>query len=368
MKTAIITGANGFIGSHVVSGLLAQGWSVHALGRSSDSGRWEDRVLSAIREVGGGVDSGSSLSCHEVDLSVPELKLDALFQATSSVPEATLFHLAGDTRFRPSNPELQRRVNVQAPLKLVSALQGRIARVIHVSTAYVAGKRTQLVRESELDCGQDFWNSYEKSKFDAELALTALCREQTIPLVIVRPSIIINDRRSGRASTFTHLNAMVEVVSRIQEYYGILDGQVVSKTIRLLADPQASPNLAPVDSIVPPLLRIAESPLAPGKVFHLCHPRPQPNQEVMSLICEAFQVRDRLALEFVGDIPKAMSHTEEMIFRSLKVYAPYLNNPCEFDLSNSRSIVRDYDSFFTPLDVPYLRKVIEFQRQHRHAA
>ena len=44
--------------------------------------------------------------------------------------------------------------------------------MVHVSTAYVAGKRTALIREDELDCGQGFWNSYEKSKFDAEVLLT----------------------------------------------------------------------------------------------------------------------------------------------------------------------------------------------------
>ncbi len=85
----------------------------------------------------------------------------------------------------------------------------------------------------------------------------------------------------------------------------------------------------------------------------------------MNLICEAFEVKDRLAIEFVRDIPKPMSHTEEMIVRSLKVYAPYLNSRCEFDVSNSRSIVPDYDSYFTPLNVPYIQKVIEFQRQKR---
>jgi hypothetical protein len=72
-----------------------------------------------------------------------------------------------------------------------------------------------------------------------------------------------------------------------------------------------------------------------------------------------------VALEFLQDIPKPMSHTEEMIARSLKVYAPYLNNRCEFDLSNSRSVVWNYDSHFTPLDVAYIRRVIEFERQRR---
>jgi len=365
MKTAILTGANGFIGAHLLRRLLAQGWRVYALGRSAAESRWPDRVFAALREVGSTDGLDGNLSCHEVELSASELKPDDLLPADFSAPEATLFHVAGDTRFRPSDVGLQRRLNISAPLHLVGALKGRISRMIHVSTAYVAGKRTGLIREGELDCGQDFWNSYEQSKFDAEIAVTRLCHDEGIPLVIVRPSIITNDRQSGRASTFTHLNAMVEVVSRIQEYYGLADGQVVSKAIRLVANPQASPNLAPVDSIIPALLQIAESAAAPGRAFHLCHPRPQPNREVMALIYEAFKVKDLLALEYVEEIPKPMSHTEEMISRSLKVYAPYLNSRCEFDVSNSRSLVPDYDDHFTPLDVPYIRKVIQFQRQKR---
>jgi nucleoside-diphosphate-sugar epimerase len=364
MKTAIITGANGFIGAHVLYQLLLQDYTVHALGRSSQESAWPERVSGALREVGATETFGGRLFCHEFELCAAPLRIDFLNGLPAA--ETTLFHLAGDTRFRPSDPGAQRQLNVEAPVHLLNALRGRISTMIHVSTAYVAGKRAQLIREEELDCGQEFWNSYEKSKFDAELALTALCREQGLTLVIVRPSIIINDRKTGRASTNTHLNAMVEVVSRIQEHYGILDGQVVSKAIRLMADPQARPNLAPVDSIVPPLLKIAQSAAAAGRVFHLCHPRPQTNDEVMSLICEAFQVKGRVALEFLPSIPKPMSHTEEMIARSLKDYAPYLNNRCEFDLTHSRSVVWDYDSYFTPLDAAYLRKVIQFERQNRN--
>ena len=364
MKTAILTGANGFIGSHLLHRLLAHGWQVYALGRRTAEASWTDRVSAALREVGSADGLKGQLTCHEVDLSGADLKPDDLLRNTP-LDSVTLFHVAGDTHFRPADVSLQRRMNVSAPLRLVGALKGRIGRAVHVSTAYVAGKRSGLVRESELDCGQAFWNSYEQSKFDAEVALTHLCRAEDIPLVIVRPSIITNDRRTGRASTFTHLNAMVEVVNRIQEYYGLADGQVVSKAIRLMADPDASPNLAPVDSIIPALLQIAESPAAPGQTFHLCHPRPQPNREVMSLIYEAFGVKDRLALEFVHELPHPLSHTEEMIFRSLKVYAPYLNNRCQFDVSNSRALVPDYDASFTPLDVPYLHKVIEFQRRKR---
>ncbi len=362
MKTAIITGANGFIGSHILYRLLEQGWRVHALGRSTKLAAWKDRVLAAAQEVGNTEELPGELHCHELDLNSPEGKIEPGFQEDACPPETVLFHVAGDTRFTPADPAAQRRVNVQAPLQLAAALRRRMGRLVHISTAYVAGMRNGLVRESELDCGQGFWNPYEKSKLDAELALTELCRSEGIPLAILRPSIIINDRQSGQASTFTHLNALVEVVSRLQEYYGLSDGQVVSRVIRVVADANARPNLAPVDSIVPPLLRIAVSPAAPGKTFHLCHPAPQTTAEVLSLISEAYKVRDQLTLEFVERIPAQMSHTEEMAARSLKAYAPYLNSRLEFDLSNSRSLVPDYDSHFRPIDVDYLHKVIEFQR------
>jgi len=293
------------------------------------------------------------------------MTLDSIFPGDHSPSETVLLHLAGDTRFVPPNPEAQRHVNVQATLKVVNALKGRIARVVHVSTAYVAGNRTGLIREGELDCGQEFRNSYEKSKFDAERDLTALCREHDLPLVIVRPSIITNDRTTGRASTFTHLNTLVEVVSRIQDHYGISDGQVVSSAIRLMADPGARPNLAPVDSIVPPLLRIAEASGSTGMTFHLCHPTPQLNLDVIDLICETFKVKGKLKIEFVANLVRPMSHTEEMILRSLKVYAPYLNNRSEFDLSNTRSIVPDYDSHFSQMDIAYIEKVAQVERQKR---
>ena len=365
MKTAIVTGANGFIGSHIVYRLLAQGWRVYALGRSTATSQWQDRLMAALSEVGNLTDSCPNLCCHESDLNAPDLSLEFVSGKDYSPADTTLFHVAGDTRFTPPDVALQRQVNVQAAVNVINALKGKIAAAIHVSTAFVAGNHTGLFRESDLDCGQAFHNSYEKSKFDAEVLLTEHCRKQDVPLVIVRPGIITNDRESGRASTFTHLNALVEVVSRIQEHYHISDGQVVSQRIRLIADPEARPNLAPVDSIIPPLLQIAASSAAPGKTFHLCHPNPQPNAQLMGLICEAFQVRGKLALEFLQSIPRPLSRTEEMILRSLKPYAPYLNSRCEFDLSHSRSIVPDYDSYFTQPDVSYIRKVIKFQRQHR---
>lgn len=82
----------------------------------------------------------------------------------------------------------------------------------------------------------------------------------------------------------------------------------------------------------------------------------------VELVCDAFRIKGRLDIEYVRDIPKPMTHTEEMILRSLKVYAPYLNSHCVFDLTNTRRVVPDYDAYFSPLDVTALRRIIETQK------
>ena len=361
LKTAIVTGANGFIGAHVTRAFLDRGSTVIALGRSKGAANWEGRVRKALSDVPAGANGTGQLLCHEVDLETPAKDLGLAGIAGTEQGSTLLIHIAGDTKFNPPDPGRQHRINVDSAMRIAEAAAGRIARMVHVSTTYVAGQRTGLILESELNCGQTFWNPYEKSKLDAEEAVTDACSRLGIPLVIVRPSVIINDRRTGRASTFTHLNAIVEVIRRIQAHYGISDGEVVNRSVRLRADPMATPNLAPVDSIIEPLVRIALAEAAAGRTFHLCHPEPQPNHEIVDLVCDAIQIKGRLRIEYTQDIVKPMTHTEEMILRSLRVYAPYLNSRCMFGLSNTRELVPDYDAHFTPLDAGAIRRIIEAQ-------
>ena len=53
MRTAIVTGASGFIGSRLVHQLLMRGWSVNALGRAKSGTSYEDRVEDALNDIDG---------------------------------------------------------------------------------------------------------------------------------------------------------------------------------------------------------------------------------------------------------------------------------------------------------------------------
>lgn len=367
-KTAILTGANGFIGSYLVNVLLRRGWTVHALGRAKPNQAWRNRVFSAVAEasLSGEPPDCRRLFCHEADFSKPDLEVAAASQLASAHP-AVLVHLAGDTKFVPADRTAQRRTNVEATLNVVRALRAAISRVVHVSTAYVAGERTGRILESETDCGQGFHNHYEKSKFEAEVAVRGLCAGLNLPLAIARPSIVINDTTQGRSSAFTHLNVLVEVANRIQEFYGIGDGEVVNREIQVPMNPVARPNAAPVNPIAEALATIVESPDAAGKNFHLCHPAPQTNAEIFDLVLSAFGIQGKIKLRFVAELTKPLTRTEEMTARAFRVYLPYLNRSADFDCTNMRALIPAYDRMFPPVTVEYLHKVIAFERASRRA-
>ena len=76
-------------------------------------------------------------------------------------------------------------------------------RFSYVSTAYVAGAHRGTFGEDNLDVGQSFRNSYERSKFEAERLLRE--RASGLPPQVLRPSIVVGDSRTGWTSSFNVL-------------------------------------------------------------------------------------------------------------------------------------------------------------------
>ncbi len=77
-----------------------------------------------------------------------------------------------------------RRVNVGGTRTVIELARdaGRLARVVHWSTAMVSGDRHGTIYEEDLDAGQHFHNAYERTKYEAEQlvrnAMAASCRSR----------------------------------------------------------------------------------------------------------------------------------------------------------------------------------------------
>src|SRR5262245_41496639 len=137
-KNILVTGATGFLGSHLAARLLGQGHHVTALARGSKAASARSRVEQVLREVG--VAQFDNLDVVEGDIALPGLGLNpaAKRQIVSATDE--VWHCAASLSFEQEDREQIFRMNVDGTrhvLDLVKQTSSR--RLQHVSTAYIAG-------------------------------------------------------------------------------------------------------------------------------------------------------------------------------------------------------------------------------------
>ncbi len=174
--TALVTGANGFLGSAVVRALLAEGTAVRALVR-----RGSDRRNLA----------GLDVSVANGDVTDPQ----SLRRAAAGC--AAVFHVAADYRLWVADPEAMYRVNVNGSLNVLeAAASAGAARMVYTSSVAVLGlnhDRSPADEETPVTL-EDMVGHYKRSKFLAEQAVRKRAAELEFPVVTVNPSTPIGPR------------------------------------------------------------------------------------------------------------------------------------------------------------------------------
>jgi thioester reductase-like protein len=203
----VLTGATGFVGSELLKRFLERGdRHVYALVRASDDEAAAERLP-----------KHEGLTAVAADIERPNLGLDAGTADAIAEDATTVVHCAASVSFD-YDLERSRRVNVDGTrhvLELAERCAQRgdgLGRLTYVSTAYVAGAHRGLFREDQLDVGQRFRNPYEQSKFEAEELIRK--RANGLPLQVLRPSIVVGDRRTGRTSSFNVLYGPLKAYAR----------------------------------------------------------------------------------------------------------------------------------------------------------
>ncbi|MFO1533911.1 MAG: SDR family oxidoreductase, partial [Thermoplasmatota archaeon] len=80
----------------------------------------------------------------------------------------------------------------------------------------IAGERAGRVRERQGDVGQQFRNTYEHTKLEAEQVV----HDSGLPAAILRPSVIVGDSRTGYTSTYHHFYRFLELGMRLANRAG----------------------------------------------------------------------------------------------------------------------------------------------------
>lgn len=184
-KGVLVTGAGGFIGSHLTERLVKEGANVRALVHYNALGSWgwldESPVRDEIEVIAGDV-------CDR----------DCLRRAADSIE--IVFHLAAliGIPYSYIAPVSYVRTNVEGTLNVLQAArEAGCERFIHTSTSEVYGTAKFVpIDESHPLCGQ---SPYAATKIAADKMAEAFHLSFGLPVVTVRPFNTFGPRQSARA-------------------------------------------------------------------------------------------------------------------------------------------------------------------------
>jgi UDP-glucose 4-epimerase len=186
-KSVLVTGADGFIGSHLTEALVAAGARVRAfcLYNSHGSLGWLDTVPPETRAA--------------LDLRLGDIR-DARFVEEACRDVAVVFHLAALIAIPYSYVAAESFVdtNVRGTLNVLEAARrARPERVVHTSTSEVYGTPASLpIRETHPLCAQ---SPYAATKVAADQLALSFHATYGVPVTVLRPFNTFGPRQSTRA-------------------------------------------------------------------------------------------------------------------------------------------------------------------------
>jgi dTDP-glucose 4,6-dehydratase len=232
-RSMLVTGAGGFIGSHLVEHLVAEGARVRAFCRyngRNDRGALEwlaPEILSEVDVVLGDVRDVESVSEALRDID-------------------TVFHLAAQIAvpYSFANPRDFFETNVLGSLNVAQIARARETnRVVHVSTSEVYGS-AQTVPIAE-DHPLEPRSPYAASKLAAEKLMTSFYHSYALPAVVVRPFNTYGPRQSARAFIPTVVSHALESSTvRLGALHPTRDLLYVADTVRGLTAAASAPEVA----------------------------------------------------------------------------------------------------------------------------
>lgn len=202
-KTVVVTGADGFIGSHVTQRLIAEGAKVRALCvyNSNGSFGWLDDLSPAERDA--------------VDLRLGDVR-DAEFVSDLVKGADVVLHLAAliAIPYSYQAPRSYVETNVVGTLNVLEAVRRHgVPRLVNTSTSEVYGtpKTVPITIDNELR-GQ---SPYSATKIAADKLCEAWASSFETPVLVLRPFNTFGPRQSARAVIPTVLQQMLGGVEKI---------------------------------------------------------------------------------------------------------------------------------------------------------
>jgi nucleoside-diphosphate-sugar epimerase len=367
-----LTGATGFLGSHLMAGMITKGYNIIVFGRPAKNESLKGRIFRLLKWFG--VDNMSDqVTCIDTDLSQDNLGISTgEYSRLRSVVDSVI-HCASDTSFSESKREKVMAANINNLKGILEFSKNAHVNFFHyISTTYVAGTGVTYCKET-LSSVKTFTNVYEESKAAAENIISRFCDKNDIPFSIIRPSIVYGDSQTGRSLKFNALYFPVRSAQSIRDIYlndlmnngglkAAKNGIFIDKEgylflpLKIYLPYEGDINIIPVDYFVNTTVKIIENCSING-IYHLTNPYRTTMKIVAKYYEQLMKVR---GVEIIyGPMPNDLlrNPAEELFDRFIEPYRPYLSDNRVFDRTNTTLITDNlnppeftYDIFKTCME------------------
>jgi nucleoside-diphosphate-sugar epimerase len=349
-ETFFITGFPGFLATRLVKRLAREGARFMLLTQPAFVGTGLEATRQVARETGA---APENFQIVPGDITSPDLGLlpHELEKARREV--SSIFHLAAIydlavPRDVATHVNVEGTMNINEFAKTITNLR----RYNYVSTCYVAGKRTGLIKENELQHDAGFRNHYEETKYLAELSVHALRSE--FPITIHRPAVVCGDSKTGETAKYDGIYYLIHYLRR---WPGAL-------TLLNIGNPDVCLNLVPVDFVIESMVALAQDEQAVGKTLQLADPAPLTTQELFNEISKVVGGRDSFTT-----MPAKIVYPVLMLPLAPKITGlphsavPYFFLEQTYDTTQARGLLEPH-GIRCPAFPDYVEALVNFVAEH----
>ncbi len=317
----LVTGAGGFIGSHLTEELARKGAKVRALVRYNSRGHW------------GFLEDLEPALARRVDVWPGDVT-DPFFASKLCEGQEVVFHLAAliSIPYSYAAPQSFASVNVNGTLNILEAcLRRKVKKVVHTSTSEVYGTAlyTPIDEKHPLQ-GQ---SPYSASKIGADHLADSFFRSFELPVAVARPFNTFGPRQSARAVIPTIITQLLEgreelamgSLTPVRDFNYVAD--TVAGFLAIAASPKTVGQVVNIGSgrgvtvgaTAQAIMRLMGRKAAFRREGRRIRP---PKSEVMRLICGNGKARKLLGWKPRHSLEEGLVHTISYLQTHLHDYKP----------------------------------------------
>jgi nucleoside-diphosphate-sugar epimerase len=347
----VLTGATGFLGSHIMAKLLLEGKKVIVLGRASRNISLKNRIGKLLKWFG--IEHlEHMIELYEADFMESNLGLGEYEQLCES--GLSIIHCASDTSFAERNRKRVMMSNVDSLSNILSFAQKSNCRhFYYISSVYAAGIDSLECFEKSVQSSR-FNNVYEESKAAAESLVVKQCKASELEYSIIRSSIVYGDSVTGRSLKFNALYYPVSFVRHIRDIYlndinnnngkksdecGVYINNFgkLHLPIKIFLPSAGKINLIPVNYFTETFFAVLNQPVV-KEYYNITSDSPKSMATLIEYTKILFNIEGIDVIVDENEKDGIRNPPEELFDHFIKAYIPYISDERVFRRENTDSL------------------------------